>query len=131
MKCLSNFPCCEQDNGESNSEAAPLSPDPTEDEEPATAYATSNCYTQTTPEDRNKLQDSQRRKNQQYLNFPPHSNPTAAEDNDDDSGNGDGGDDSSFEVRPLIHPQKPTDITITVRLLWSAKFSLRGCEKLP
>ena len=47
---LSNF----QDNGESNSEAAPLSPDPAEDELPSSA--TSNCYTQTTPEDRGKIQ---------------------------------------------------------------------------
>ena len=50
-KFLSNF----QDNGESNSEAAPLSPDPAEDELPSSA-ATSSCYTQTTPEDRGKIQ---------------------------------------------------------------------------
>ena len=50
LNFLSNL----QDNGESNSEAAPLSPDPAEDELPSAA--TSNCYTQTTPEDRGKIQ---------------------------------------------------------------------------
>merc|ERR1719270_3165614 len=94
-----------KDNGESNSEAAPLSPDPAEDELPSAA--TSNCYTQTTPEDRGKIQqqrvDSQRRK-KQYLNFPPEriSRAPDVDDDDDDSGNGGcggGGDEEgSFEV---------------------------------
>ena len=61
------------------------------------------------------------RRKKQHLNFPPERISRAPDvdvDDDNDSGNGGcgGGDEGSFEVRPLIHPQKPADITITVRL---------------
>ena len=48
------------------------------------------------------------------MNFPRkcNSGSTSAAAQQDEA---DGSDESSFEVRPLIHPQKPTDITITVR----------------
>ena len=56
------------------------------------------------------------------MNFPPERisrAPDVDDDDDNDSGNGGcgggGADEGSFEVRPLIHPQKPADITITVR----------------
>ena len=57
------------------------------------------------------------------MSFPPERTSRAPDvdddDDDNDSGNGGcggGADEGSFEVRPLIHPQKPADITITVRL---------------
>ena len=58
------------------------------------------------------------------MNFPPEriSRAPDVDDDDDDNDSGNGGcggggaDEGSFEVRPLIHPQKPADITITVRL---------------